>query len=107
MAFFKGSRYESARRFDGEGQARPRFRGVQPRTPGTPEPVLEHTVAVRERLDTLGHHYFADPRLWYRIAEANPDALFAEDLLFEAEPADEHGREKMAAIILIPRAREI
>ena len=41
-------------------------------------------MALKERLDGVAHHYYAEPRDWRRIAEANPDALFAEDLLYEA-----------------------
>ena len=46
-------------------------------------------VAHKDRLDGLGQLYYSRPGSWYRIAEANPDALFAEDLLYDGGYADE------------------
>lgn len=107
MTFFKGSRYETATGFDPDEQTgEVGFPGIRARLPNTPEPVLEHTVALKERLDSLAQHYYGDSRSWYRIVEANPDVVFPEDLLFEPAPVEENGRERLGAVILIPRRRE-
>ncbi|MDH3264892.1 MAG: hypothetical protein OEM24_12960, partial [Paracoccaceae bacterium] len=99
MAFLKGSRYADLPRFD---TASP-FEGVRPRPIGTATPVLEHTVAMKERLDGLAQEFYRNPRTWFRLAEANLAELFAEDLIWQPEPAGEDGREKLGQVILVPR----
>ena len=79
MTFFKGSYYENVPLFEPDDEGRSVFAGVQARPMAKVEPVLEHSVALKERLDSVAQHYYAQPRDWRRIAEANPDALFAED----------------------------
>lgn len=106
MAFLKGSFYETARRFAADESGAPSFRGVRARRLEAPEPILEHTVAMKERADSLAHHYYSDSRGWRRIADANPDAIFFEDLLWEAEPVEENGRERLGGVVLIPRRKE-
>lgn len=118
MAFFKGSYYETLAPFDSPQDGSRGFRGVRPRPVPAAEPVLEHPVAVSDRLDGLGHHYYANPRDWRRIADANPETLFAEDLIVEPAPDDalDPGsptgdeaaslRERLGAIVLVPRRRE-
>lgn len=106
MAFFKGSYYETVPLFDPNDKGETVFAGLRARPLEQPEPVIEHSVASRERLDTIAHHYYADGRDWRRIVETNPDILFPEDLLFEPEPVDENGRERLGHVILIPRRRE-
>lgn len=118
MAFFKGSYYEALAAFDPPEDGGRGFRGVRPRPiPATPA-VLEHRVAVADRLDGLGQHYYASPRDWRRIADANPETLFAEDLIVEPAPDDalDPGappgpaapalRERLGAVVLVPRRRE-
>ncbi|HWL79638.1 MAG TPA: hypothetical protein VNR89_01675 [Roseomonas sp.] len=111
MAVLKGSFYEAVPVFEADADAARPFRGLRARPVERPEPVLEHSVAQRQRLDALAHHYYADSRAWRRIADTNPEALFAEDLLFDPEPPpgapDENGRERVGEIILIPRRREV
>jgi nucleoid-associated protein YgaU len=34
-----------------------------------------------DRLDLLANTFYRDPRLWWRIAEANPDVMYPDDLL--------------------------
>jgi len=69
--------------------------------------VLEHSVALKERLDSVAQHYYAQPRDWRRIAEANPDALFAEDMLYEPVPIADNGSERIGSVVLIPRRKEV
>jgi hypothetical protein len=107
MTFFKGSYYENVPLFEPDEEGRSAFAGVQPRPMAKVEPVLEHSVALKERLDSVAHHYYAQPRDWRRIAEANPDALFAEDLLYEPEPVAENGRERLGSVVLIARRKEV
>lgn len=35
--------------------------------------LFEHTVTQGERIDTLAYHLLGDARLWYAIADVNPD----------------------------------
>jgi hypothetical protein len=107
MAFFKGSYYEDVPLFVADDEGRTRFKGVQARPPLTPEPVLEHSVSLKERLDSVAHHYYAQSRDWRRIADTNPDAIFAEDLLYEPTPVIDNGRERLGSVVLIPRRREL
>ncbi len=109
MAFFKGSAYEFTPLFEPDDEGRQVFRGVRARRLRKPDPVLEHTVAMKNRLDSLAQEYFAQSRDWRWIAEANPDALFPEDLVWDTDEAtiDEDGRERIGAVIVIPRRREV
>jgi hypothetical protein len=106
MAFFKGSRYEAVLPFDPDPEGRTDFRGLKPRPIGRAEAILEHTVAMKQRLDSLGHHYYREPRAWFRLAEANPEFLFPEDMLWQPDPAGENGRERLGEIIVVPRRQE-
>lgn len=109
MAFFKGSYYENLPGFDAVDGAKPAFRGVRPRPVANPEPILEHAVATGDRLDRLGHEYYANPRDWRRVADCNAGTLFAEDLLYGPDPnpdADDHAQEAMGEPVLIPRRRD-
>lgn len=109
MAFFKGSAYEFTPLFDRLDDGTEVFRGLRARRLRKPDPVLEHTVAMKNRLDSLAQEYFAQSRDWRWIAEANPDALFPEDLLWDTDDdtIDEDGRERIGAVIVIPRRREV
>lgn len=107
MAFFKGSYYETVPLFEPDEEGRSVFTGVQARPLARVEPVLEHSVALKERLDSLAQHYYAQSRDWRRIAEANPDALFAEDLLYEPAPVEDNGSERIGSVVLIPRRKEV
>jgi hypothetical protein len=107
MAFFKGSYYENVPLFTPDDRGATVFEGLRARPLGRPEPVLEHSVAMKERLDSIAHHYYAESRDWRLIVESNPDVLFPEDLLFDATPLDENGRERLGHVILIPRRKEV
>ena len=106
MAFFKGSFYEKSPLFEENDQGELVFKGIRARERHTPEPILEHSLTAGARLDSLAQNYYADARAWRRIADANPDILFAEDLIYEREP-DEHGRlERLGELRLIPGRRD-
>lgn len=108
MAFFKGSYYQNLPHFEGdEGEDAP-FRGVRARSIADPEPILEHAVAIGDRLDSLGQHYYSNPRDWRRLADCNPDYLFAEDLLLRpaADDKSEGPIERTGEALLVPRRRE-
>ena len=94
--FLKGSRYEGAKAFD-PAEDGSRFPGVQPRAIGPAVGVVEHVVKSGDRLDLLARHYYNDERLWWRIADANPEFIHAGLML---------AADRVGEIILIPRARE-
>lgn len=92
-----GSRYERSRPFDPDPLQGEVFRGTRARDIGPASGVVEHVVKAGDRLDLLARHYYNDPRLWWRIVDANPDFLFAGEMTMA-------GAEGQA--ILIPRAKE-
>lgn len=108
--FLKGSRYEKARPFVASGST-PAFPGVRARNIAPAPAVLEHTVSAGDRLDRLAQHYYNDPRLWWRIVDANPETFYGGDLLREYQDAltvasGPLALERMVGrSILIPRAR--
>ena len=95
-----GSRYENAVPFEAdssEAAAAPAgFRGLRPRAIGPAKPVIEHALREGERHDALAVLYYNEPRLWWRILDANPDVLYAGDLTERAA----------GETLLIPRAAE-
>lgn len=108
MALFKGSPYEDARPFAPPDDGGPAFRGLRERPSRAAEPVLEHPITIGDRLDALSQHYYANPREWRRLADANPLTLFAEDLLHHARPEADASvlAEKVGEVVLVPRRRE-
>ena len=121
MTFHKGSRYEKTRHFAPDDNGELPFAGVRARSIGPATPVVEHEVTAGERLDLLALHYYQDDRLWWRIADANPEFLFAGPMLFETLPEEDlptleslTPEERVEAtrnlrpgsVILIPKARE-
>lgn len=93
--FLKGSRYENAKAFEKAGDGS-RFPGVRPRETGGAFGVVEHVVKSGDRLDLLARHYYNDDRLWWRIADANPEFIHGAELLEE---------DRVGLVILIPQAR--
>lgn len=115
MTFFKDSRYQDTPLFEPPDSGGFVFKGLRARAVGPAEGKLEHTVVFKDRLDNLGQNYYSDPRGWYRIAEANIDVLFPEDLIFDDLSAGENSSgpensEKFGAplgrFLLIPRRKE-
>lgn len=79
--FFDGSRYQrilDAAFADGQGAARTIKRT---REPVTTELAMIYQVREGDRLDLLANQFFHDPRKWWLIADANPDAMTLEELL--------------------------
>jgi hypothetical protein len=109
MAFFKGSDYERTPLFAPTEDGATVFRGVRARALRRTDPVLEHSVMFKERLDSVAHEYFAEPRAWRWLVEANPDVLFPEDLLWFTDETvvHEHGQERLGHVILVPRRSEV
>jgi len=95
--FLKSSRYKDARRFEPDEQGVVRCKGVRPREIGAAVGVLEHVVQEGDRLDLLARHYYSDPRLWWRILDANPDLHSGVEISL---------RERAGEVILIPKAKE-
>ena len=89
--FKKGSRYEDAPPFTGV------FNGIRARRITEATGILEHIVKEGDRPDLLAGHYYNDPGMWWRIMDANPDLLYAGNIIEEAQ---------IGRTILIPGARE-
>jgi hypothetical protein len=118
MAFFKGSAYERTPLFEPDETGKSVFKGLRARRLRNPEPVLEHTVAAKNRLDSVSHEYFAESRDWRWLAEANPDALFPEDLFWAEEvfgdaqvtpgeePPEPGPRQSLGHVLIVPRRTE-
>jgi nucleoid-associated protein YgaU len=98
------SRYQDALAFTGADGGEPIFRGFRPREIAPATGVIEHTVSAGERLDALARHYYNDDRLWWRIVDANPEALYGDDLVRES--ASELRPSMIGRVIRIPKARE-
>lgn len=121
MAFFKGSAYEFTPLFEPNDSGESVFRGLRARRIRHTEAVLEHTVELKQRLDSLAHEYYAQSRDWRWLVEANPDVLFPEDLLWTTSPPsfdesgneidpgtrEQNGRERVGHVIIVPRREEI
>lgn len=90
----RGSRYEGVKPFAAGAESGAAFHGLRPRPIAPATGVIEHVVRDGDRLDSLARHYYNDDRLWWRIVDANPEALSDDDLLVPGN------------VILIPRARE-
>ncbi|WP_238366289.1 hypothetical protein [Mesobacterium pallidum] len=105
MAFFKGSWYEDLPPFDPPEDGTRGFRGTRARAIPAPQPVLEHGVAVGDRIDQLGQNYYGNPRDWRRLADGNPDVIFPEDLVWDTAEG-EVAHEKTGETLLVPRRRE-
>ena len=93
----KDSRYGNARLFAPDQDGELRCKGTRPRLIGPAVGVLEHVIREGERLDLLARHYYGDPRLWWRILDANPDLLSGVELSLKPRAGE---------VILIPKAKE-
>ena len=106
---FKGSYYEATRSFDAPEDGSAPFKGLRARTIANPEAILEHKIAVGDRVDALGQHYYANPRDWRRLADCNPDTIFVEDMVADEAnpPLGEVLQEAVGEVILVPRRKEV
>ena len=109
MAIFKGSSYETTRAFDAPEDGSALFKGLRARSIANPEAILEHRVAVGDRVDALGQHYYANPRDWRRLADCNPDTIFPDDMVADPDnpPLGEVLQEAVGAVLLVPRRKEV
>ncbi len=94
--FLKTSRYKNSRSFNTDEFGRLAFDGIRPRTIETPDGVVEYIVREGDRLDLLAKNYYNDDRLWWRIADANPQFVFAGCMLDTAMVGD---------VLLIPKMK--
>jgi nucleoid-associated protein YgaU len=95
--FLKTSRYQGARRFAPDSRGQLRGKGTRPREIGAAVGVVEHVIAEGDRLDLLAGHYYSDPRLWWRIVDANPDLASGVEVSLSSRAGE---------VILIPKAKE-
>ncbi len=93
----RGSRYENPRQFKGDQGKDPVFAGIRSRKISPAAGVLEYTVVAGDRLDLLSLHFYNNSYRWWRILDANPQIIFAADLMLE---------EYIGETILIPRSTE-
>jgi hypothetical protein len=54
-------------------------------------------VRVGDRLDLLARHYYNNDRLWWRIVDANPEFLYAGDVVLD---------DMLGKSILIPKVSD-
>lgn len=97
MAILSDSRYSTSRFFSLAADQTTGFAGIRPRHIGPAIGVVEHVVKQGDRLDLLALHYYNDARRWWRIVDANPEAIYSHDLVMQGQEGN---------IILIPRAYE-
>lgn len=106
MAFFKGSYYQDIPVFDPLADGSQAFNGIRARHLPAPQSVLEHSVALGDRLDTLAQHYYAEPRDWRRLADCNSNYLFIEDALYDTNSLADIQSPQLGRAVLIPRRRD-
>lgn len=113
--FTKGSRYLSSARFAPAEDGTPPFKGVRPRSIGPATGVVEHPLQPGERLESLAGHFYNDPRLWWRVVDANVDVLCAAEVEHlglvplpgtPAAVVDPGRASEFGEVLLVPKARE-
>jgi hypothetical protein len=93
----KKSRYKNTNLFTSDGNDNAQFAGLRARNISASTGVIEHEVQEGNRLDQLAYHYYNDVRLWWRIVDANPQIIFASNML---------AKEMQGSVILIPKVKE-
>lgn len=89
---FAGSRYETADVTPvADAQGVYRATVIPTRTVAETTDYTEHRVRVGDRMDTLARIAYGDPEMWWRIADANPQLAYPDQLV-------------PGALIKIPRA---
>jgi len=83
----KKSRYTASKPFTNNDG----FKGLRARKLPFAQGRIEHTVIETDRQDLLAEHYYRDNRRWWRILDANPEYLYAADMLpmRDKQPAPE------------------
>ena len=102
--FESASRYEGTLPFSEADSREPVFRGFRPRQIHPAIGVLEHSLREGDRPDLLALGFYNDPRRWWRILDANPDILYAGDLLLDQDEESESSN--AGGVIIIPRGEE-
>jgi nucleoid-associated protein YgaU len=75
-------RYSTTPRFAAAPGQPPVFPGLMPRRILPKSGHILHQVIAGDRLDRLAQRYYGDGRLWWVIAQANPEVGVASDLLY-------------------------
>lgn len=94
--FLKKSRYKNSRFFDVDESGHEVFAGIRPRQINSAEGVLEYIVKSGDRLDLLANNFYNNDRLWWRIADANPQFIFSGYMLDDDMVGD---------VLLIPKIK--
>ena len=101
-------RYSDTPSFQWPDPAVTPFRGLMPRRVRSHAAYVEYELKVGDRLDRLAKEFYDDPRLWWVIAEANPETFLPADLLYAEAPTTDSGlaRIRAGARIVIPARPE-
>ncbi len=54
---------------------------LYPKAPSGAQPYRLYTAIDGDTFDTLAHRFYGDSRLWWRIADMNPQVHFPTDLV--------------------------
>ena len=104
------SRYRSVKSFGPDPRGNSDFIGVRPRDIPHVEALAEHMVKAGERGEQLSQFYYKEPRLWYRLGDANSRFLYSEDMVLDRENSEKtdilNREDRIGRIILIPGARD-
>ncbi|OLS52127.1 LysM peptidoglycan-binding domain-containing protein [Rhodovulum sulfidophilum] len=97
-------RYSETKAFEWSAPASAPFRGLMPRTVRRHVGFVEYTLKVGDRLDKLAGEFYGDPRLWWAIAEANPQVFLPADLIYAdaPDPRTMEAKAKAGTRIVIP-----
>ena len=79
--FFNNSRYLNVRDYTVAGPTGAPVTVKRARPFAARDGTFQYTVKQGDRLDLLANTFYRDPRLWWMIAEANPDLMYPDDLL--------------------------
>lgn len=93
----RNSRYKDALPFAPNTEGNEVFPGLRARMLGPATPVIEHEVAVGDRLDHLARHYYNNDRLWWRLVDASPEFLYGDQAL---------DRDNAGQALPVPKLRE-
>ncbi|MDR4518612.1 MAG: hypothetical protein MRK00_14680 [Nitrosomonas sp.] len=93
----KKSRYRNTGLFQLSADGGDVFPGLRAREIGPAVGMIEHEIQAGNRLDQLARHYYNDDRQWWRIVDANPEFLYAGNMLDET---------MQGSILLIPKLKE-
>jgi hypothetical protein len=87
--FTPDSRYRRSKVVTAMNRAGQPIKTVELRLPPRTDGIFQHTVAEGERIDSLAHKFYREPRKWWRIADANPDFPTPDSLLGQSPVVSE------------------